>query len=172
MEHTISPRQLQVLTSLSNLPQKILSVHGIENITEFVLHDLCAKNCFDLEKAAYFVDNPDFNYCKGVAGYHKNEEFEADDIWQKPSDFSTFMRTHNFNQKVRNIQKTSIGKEHDREKKFVKDIAQELAFANPSYLSWNLRHDNNGILIFEPQNAELSQQLSKGFYFLSFCPIF
>ena len=40
-----------ILNHLSTLPQKLLSVHGTENVTEFVLHDLCSAHCFDLTKS-------------------------------------------------------------------------------------------------------------------------
>lgn len=76
MEHTtMSPRHKQVLVCLSCLPHKMLSVHGLSNATEFVLHELCQSSCFNLKKAAYFVDNPDFDRLQGVAGFNKEEEY-------------------------------------------------------------------------------------------------
>ena len=62
-------RHYTILNTLSKLPRKMLSLKGQENVTEFVLHELCHKNCFNLDKAAYFVDNPDFDCLKGMAGF-------------------------------------------------------------------------------------------------------
>ena len=66
--------QHNVLNTISRLPRKMLSLKNQENITEFVLHDLCNKKCFNLEKAAYFVDNPDLTHSRAwlVSGEQKH----------------------------------------------------------------------------------------------------
>ena len=78
--HDHLDRRHNVLHHLTHLPRKIVSLNGAENLTEFVLHDLCQSRCFNLPKAAYFVNNPDFNCIKGVAGVHADELFQGDAI--------------------------------------------------------------------------------------------
>src|ERR1700691_4148672 len=95
-------RQCKMLSCLAALPKRILSLHGEDNVTEFVLHDLCHQDCFNLNKAAYFVDNPDFNCSKGVAGFSRDEPFnECEVIWSKADAFSEHMKKSAFNQRVR-----------------------------------------------------------------------
>src|SRR5262245_10115368 len=90
-----------ILNLLSTIPQKVLSLHGTENITEFVLHELCNTHCFDFKKAAYLVDNPDFDCLKGVAGFSSDEAYPKETIWEKPELFTAHMKKAAFNKKVR-----------------------------------------------------------------------
>src|SRR5437762_734031 len=97
-------KQNRMLLCLTGLPKKMVSLHGAENIGEFVLYDLCNECCFNLSKAAYFVDNPDFNCTKGVAGFSRNEIQNAcSGVWDNPEAFSSCMRNSSFNQKVRHV---------------------------------------------------------------------
>ena len=55
---------------LADLPKRMVPLYDLEaigNIPEFVLHDLCHEDCFNLKKAAFLVDNPDFDSLQGVA---------------------------------------------------------------------------------------------------------
>lgn len=172
----LSEREQSVLGCLSCLPKNILAMHHLENITEFVLHDLCHERCFNLEKAAYLVDNPDFDCCKGIAGFLRTpSSTDQEDIWQDPETFSLFMRSCPFNSQVRNFESPSIARNGLSEKEAVDRIARELAFHTPGYLSWNMKHDNHGMLIFEHGNGEiddLEQHLLNSVHFFGFCPIF
>ena len=49
-------------------------------MSEFVLHDICNPNCFNLQKAAFLVDNPDFDCLKGVAGFSADEAYQKHDL--------------------------------------------------------------------------------------------
>ena len=103
-------RDVYMFRHLSELPQKIVNLHGLENITEFVLHDLCHRSCFNLNKAAYFVDNPDFDCLKGIAGFHHDEVYPGEDIWFNPQAFSDHMESASFNKKfdsfIKKVKKT------------------------------------------------------------------
>ena len=109
MERSEMLKKHAILNHLSTLPQKLLSVHGTENVTEFVLHDLCSTHCFDLKKAAYLVDNPDFDCLKGVAGFSAEEAYPQDAIWETPELFIAHMKKSAFNNKVRIYFKTQYG---------------------------------------------------------------
>lgn len=39
MERTKALKKHDILNHLTTLPQKVLALHGVENVTEFVLHD-------------------------------------------------------------------------------------------------------------------------------------
>lgn len=170
-------RQYNILSTLSKLPRKMLSLKGQENVTEFVLHELCHKNCFNLEKAAYLVDNPDFNCLKGMAGFCSIEAYKPDeDIWNNPRSFSTHMQGALFNQKVRSFSHTSMRKDHKPDEAIVHLVARELHMENPGYYSWDMKHDNHGLLIYERQCKEGDacdvEAVLNGLSILGFCPIF
>ena len=80
-------RNAQIAYSLRRLPRKMLQLHGLDNITDFVLHELCSKDCFNIPKAAYFVENPAFNCFKGVVGVSGTELQDVGDIWTNPEMF-------------------------------------------------------------------------------------
>lgn len=175
MENAV--RHYAMLSRLSSLPRKMLSLKGHENITEFVLHELCNKQCFDLSKAAYFVDNPDFDCLKGVAGFCAVEAYNPEtNIWANPSAFSTHMQGSQFNQKVRTITHKSMRKDNKKDQEIVDRVARELNLQTPGYYSWDMKHDNHGLLIYERQCKEGDScdvdSVLNGLSLLGFCPIF
>ena len=176
MKNKDTQKHYELLQFLSNIPGKIVGLHGLENVTEFVLHDLSSKDCFNLLKVGYFVDNPDFNCFKGVTGYHSNQQFSPHHvIWDDPDIFSSHMKTVDFNKQVRNLQTTSPKKTSICEKSFVDEVADELQFNNPSYFCWRMKHNNHGLVIFEHINGHdywNEHDLAQGMHLLSLCPIF
>lgn len=173
MNHNISSRDQSILSCLVNIPPKILQLHGTENVTEFVLHELCDFNCFNFSKAAYFVDNPDFNCCKGVAGCSMNERYmQGEEAWKRPQDFSQHMESSDFNKKVRQMHDTAIS---HKVEDVVHHFSDQLGIKNPKYYQWELKNNNHGILIFEhnPENYEqIKYHLPNGASLLGFCPVF
>src|SRR3972149_6861847 len=89
-----------LLEYLSSLPKKMLSIQHYDNIPGFVLHDLCLSKNFNITKAAYLVDNPDFNCLRGVTGFCKDEAYQSCDIWDAPEDFSKHILKCPFHEKV------------------------------------------------------------------------
>lgn len=168
-------KHYQVLDKLSCLPRKMLTLHGCENITEFVLHELCNERCFDLEKAAYFIDNPDFDCFKGVAGFCRSQAPRSIDVWQNSATFSDHMKHSDFNKKVRSLSRCSLRKGSNSEKEFAATIAKDLGMKHYNVCSWDMKHDNHGLLIYE--KAQDTHQINEdyllnGLSLLSFCPIF
>lgn len=165
--------QERVLKALHMLPRKMLSLHERDNVTEFVLSELCGKNCFNLQKAAFFVNNPDFNCCKGIAGYVAERDFKKTS-WEHPEDFSKHMQCCEFNAKVRNQDASSFIKEHSSEQELANVLAKNLGFVNPSYCSWDMKNANHGLLIFEKpeEPIEKDETFVNGLCLLGFCPIF
>jgi hypothetical protein len=173
----MSTRYEHLLKCLTHLPQKILSMHGMENLTEFVLHDLCNKECFNLSKAAYFVDNPDFDFIKGVAGFDHHEDFvPCQDLWAQPEKFSKHMKECTFNQEVRRIDMKSIKLSDRDEEELIYELASSLGFKEPVYYKWDIKNNNYGLFIFEcdqePDDDAIKDELLQGLCLLGFCPVF
>lgn len=170
-------RQKKMLHHLSTLPRLMTNIYGRENASEFLLHELCSKSCFDLRKAAYFVDNPDFNCIQGIVGYDADKlSAISDDIWLDPEIFSSLMSSSEFNKLVRSISSNSVGvhKEpnaHDT----IERIAQQLGGGDFEHCLLKLRHDNHGLLMYQkndPQDDSINDHIVDGMSLLSFCPIF
>lgn len=171
----ISNRYGEVLKCFTCLPQKILSRHGIDNMTEFVLHTLCNEQCLDLSKAAYFVDNADFNCLKGVAGFDGQNRYEKGlDLWEYPEEFTHHMKKCNFNNKVREICHPSAKKNSRDSQDLMYDLAQVLAINDPVIYGWDNKHQNFGIVIFElpKKDKKIDKDILQGLSFLGFCPVF
>lgn len=162
--------------SLLWLPRKMIALHGNDNISEFVLHELCHPECFNLKKAAYFIDNPDFDCLKGVAGVNQDEAAQVSDIWNKPDEFSLYMRQSPFNQKVRSLTRASGKKVSvEADKELAIEVAHELGIVNIGYCSWTSKNYNHGILVFEKGTSQEDidkEILMNGVSLLSFCPIY
>jgi hypothetical protein len=156
---------------LNKLPRKILALHDRENITEFVLHDLCNANCFNFKKAAYFIDNPDFDCLKGIAGFSLQEAYPLSDVWENPEDFTRHMNQAPFNQKVRGYQGSSLRKQGKQDESIVTDLAAQFELPKLFY-GWQMKHDNHGLLIYEAHEKVPDDYLINGVCLLSFCPIF
>lgn len=174
MAPEISLRHGNVLTALSHLPKKIVSIHGQDNVSEFVLHDLCDTNCFGIQKAAYFVDNPDFDCFRGVTGYNHANRYPGDIYWQQCDDFSCHMQDCAFNKDVRSVTRTSHKRNNIATEAVVDELAHQLAFTNPQFYTWPMKHANSGLFMYETYEgmSELDDHMKNGLHLLSFCPIF
>ena len=176
MEQKRDAREHDILSYLAGIPKKMISVHGIENVPEFVLHELCHDGCFNIPKAAYFVDNPDFDHLKGVAGYNTTECYtEHGNMWQDPETFTLFMRSCPFNQAVRSCGRKSIRRNGHVTSAVVDELASDFGFKQPDILEWRMKHDNHGLLVYDAsseQVKDLVHHLEHCIYLLSFCPVF
>jgi hypothetical protein len=167
-------RQNNLLRYLSNLPKLMVGLHGRDNITEFVLYALCQKNCFNLPKAAYFVENPDFSCLKGMTGISHDELFDENiSIWDNPNDFSFHMQQAPFNLEIRHLEYPNIH-QNNTIQEVLEELAQTLQFdTNYQVRSWPMKHDNRGILLYKTSPDELTDEhLVDGLHLLSFCPVF
>ena len=164
-----------VVDRLRRLPRKMMLLHGLDNVTEFVLHDLASKHCFDLNKAAYFIDNPDFNCFKGVVGISQADVHAIEDIWGNPTAFTEHMLTSPFNQHVRSFAYKSNKKNNESYQKVAEVLAQELGLMDYHFYSWDMKHDNHGFLVCE-KNNHINNEIDDdtmidGLSLLSFCPV-
>lgn len=177
----MSPRQQELFKRLARIPKRILAMYDNENIADFVLHDLCSEKTLNLSKAAYFIDNPDFDCFKGIGGYDNSEShILLDSIWTDVNGFQNHLNKCNFNKKVRTLSMDSIrlnGAQEDiLNKQLLKDISSQLGFTNPHYYIWKMKHDNMGIIIFQPalnsESLNIDEDALASLCVLGFCPIY
>ena len=175
MKHNgIAPRYQRMLKSFTHLPQQMLMLHEVDNVTEYVLHSLCDEDCLDLSKAAYFIDNPDFDCLKGIAGFNKEDDIHTcNTVLSNHQEFNDYVGTCEFNKQERNITVPSAHRRKDSEEKIVLYLAGLLGIANPAYYHWNVKHGNHGLLIFEQdeQEEQSPQEFLTGLTLLGFCPV-
>ena len=174
--HNLETKEGKLLKHLGNLRKMIVSNHELDNLSEFVLHDLCTQSCFNLNKAAYFINNPDFRCLQGISGYHdKDLQGIVGNSWNNPKLFMSQMQNSPFNQKVRNNCTTNFEKGKASEKYMADKLADELEIKNPLYITWDLKHANNGLFIYEAPEQEVShvrEHLFDSLYYFGFCPVF
>jgi len=167
--------QASLLNHLGNSSKHIVEHHHRDNLSEFVLHDLCSDRGFNIRKAAYLVNNPDFSCLKGVTGYYHTEIFSGD-TWQNPKDFSSHMLKSSFNQHVRSYTDASLPaiNSKDFSKKQLHALVDFLEIEDAAYHIWQSKHNNQGLFIFErPQDiAVADEHLYNFLHMLSFCPVF
>jgi len=169
-------REQMILESLSMLPKHMLSLRDRDNVSHFLLHALSGERCFNFNKAAYFVDNPDFHCLRGIAGFFKEEDQKSHDhVWHTPENFQDHIQHSMFNKLVRDIMHESIKAKAVAHEQGMQDIAQALGFNNYNVCSWDMLHDNHGVLVYEkadPQDDVVENYLLNGMSLLSFCPLF
>ncbi len=169
-------RGKKVMETVHKVPRFLMNLHnqGMHNSAEFLLHELSLPHCFNLLKSAYFIDNPDFNHLKGVAGFSHDEQFVSANHWDQPDLFSKHMGSALFNQKVRGIDLPSI-RTVSNEKEMLCQLAKDLGVHKPSFKKMPVKHDNVGIFIFEPcdhaEHAALDQNMEESLYLLGFTPV-
>ncbi len=169
---SMTARRYELVSRLSTLPKRIVSVRDADYLAELVFCELCGKNCFDLKKAAYFLDNPDFDCCKGIVGINASEfSLPTTDVWEDPTLVFEQVRRSPFYQKVRGLQHASATKNNSNY--VLGEISKMLGIEKPHFCICQARHDNHGILISEqPFDDEVSEYLEHGVSILGLCPLF
>lgn len=169
-------RREQVLRCICSLPRLMTLIHGVDNMTEFLLHHLADSACFNFSRAAYLVDNPDFDMLKGVAGFHRLEAYQDQDHWNKPEHFSKHMKDASFNRKVRAVGQKSHKREERAPEDLVSALAKEFELEQPLHKIWKMKYDNHGVLIFELKDQEdrelVEEHLEESLYLFGFSPVF
>jgi len=171
MKHECN-RHHRLLERLTLLPQRMVTAHGVANLAEFVLHELCDDGCFELRKAAFFVDNPDFDCLKGIAGIDNNRF--ADSVWGNYDAFSNHMVQVPFNHQVRSVQRTGSLNGKNSWENHAAALADSMAVERHEWHVFPVKHGNTGILIFEPASSwrDYPDLLDRGAALLALCPIF
>ena len=172
---TKQDNQIDLLSHLGNSSKNMVAHHHRDNLSEFVLHDLCSDQGFKIRKAAYLINNPDFLCLKGVAGYYQPEMFTSV-TWVNPKEFTSHMQKAAFNQHVRSYIDSSLPdiNSKDFSKKQLRKLVDFLEIEDAAYHTWQSKHNNQGLFIFEkPHDITNTQDHLYNFlHTLSFCPIF
>ena len=181
-EHGSTPSSghYDLLLRLCVLPQAINTLHHDdehgEHAAEYIFHELCGNQCFGLRKAAYLIDNPDFDMTRGVAGYacdqyaSKPAEHEKEECMKH---FASHLSACDFNKAVRELSNQSITRNGQNEKEIAQQFAKLFGFSKPQVIMWQVQNDNNGVLVYEADEAhaqELRDWLVHGMHLLSLCP--
>lgn len=174
MKHEdVVARNASISAWLSHLPRKMLTIHGHDQLPVFILHELCHEGCFNFVKAAYLVDNPDFDCMKGIAGVAREHVLTECSIWDNHDRLVSSVAGSPFNESVRNISLASARKNAVSDEETAKKVCTQLGMRCDGYCSWNMKHANHGLLVFERvATTPLAQEdLLNGASLLSFCPI-
>lgn len=149
---TLSDQERGLIDVVTGLPHKILRYHSLDGLSQMVLHELGHESGFGFDRATYLIDNPDFDHLLGVAGFDRQEcSLHKNNIWESPECFCKDMADSAFNANVRRILNSSFAR-HDinlSQDKDIKALGFELGIKSPQYFSWDMKHGNHGLLIFE-----------------------
>ena len=161
--------------TLLHLPHRILKNYSCDNLSQIVLHYIAHPDCFDFRRAAFFIDNPDFDHLIGVAGYCTNEcSCQLDELWKEPDLFNKETQRV-FDQEIRQHVASSVKRTADfADSTYIKALGKKLGMKQPEFISWDMKHANHGLLVYEPRKKldEWQQfMLDKAVSFLGFCPI-
>jgi hypothetical protein len=141
-----------LIVRLLNLPHKILFHHELDGLANMVLHELGHDDFLGFDKACYFVDNPDFDCIKGIAGYHSCEcKFHKPDLWSEPHAFMKDMEDAQFHRKLMSFNNKSLARKKEGcvDGEMIYSLGKTLGLQDPHGCYWKMKHGNNGILIFE-----------------------
>ncbi len=148
---TVSERKL--VEDILALPHKIVQNHHVDGLAQLVLYDISHSGRFGFKKAAYFVDNPDFDCLHGIAGFSDGEFEPEEDVWVSPAKHIGSMNGLAFNKNVKAFRSNSF----NRKKIDISDTSQicdltgELGIEKPHAMGWQLKHGNHGIFVYEPR---------------------
>ncbi len=137
------------LQEFLKIPRHILSNRDIDGLAHVVLHAIGHDSHLGLNRAAYLVNNPDFNRLQGVAGFSKDEcRFHDSDVWENPSAFSKRMEKAPFHQKIKTVVRQSFHKNMSPVH-HAQLLSQELGMKMSDVHVWDTKQGNHGIFIFE-----------------------
>lgn len=158
MANAYSPDQTQTCNHSSHaklidlilsIPELVLKHHDRKNLVDVVLHKLAGHDGFELEKAAYFIQNKDFKATKGICGYSRencsnirplNENLEiVDELSFDKIDYCRAIKNFRAEALIDQIKDS-------------KDFSNLIAMDRPEYRFWETKNNNSGTLIFQLDN--------------------
>lgn len=159
----------------SSLPKKILTNRSHSYLTDCVLYELSHEFCFHFEEVAYFVYNPDFHLCKGMAGIKKSEiGCGINDPWNNITEFELTVKKSAYNNKIKETEFCTVFSEHNIEK-IILEIKKVLQGTEKNFFTWGLPNNNIGILLYKTVREEFKEtykeQMENAGGILGFCPI-
>jgi hypothetical protein len=159
----------------SSLPKKILTNKTHSYLTDCVLYELSQEFCFHFEEVAYFIYNPDFHLCKGMAGIKKNEiHCQINNPWENINEFESTVKKSTYNNTIKKTEFCTVFSEKDIQK-IIGEIQKVLESKEHDIFSWNLPNNNIGILLYKRATQESTtsyeEHMENAGGILGFCPI-
>lgn len=146
-----------LVKTLLKLPDKILHHHEVDHLPNLILHDLGHDQHLNLKRAMFLVDSPDFDCLKGIAGFCKDEcKHHHNDVWSDPHRFNSDMQGAEFHKKINHFLHHSMKRRAD-DPKVLTELGQSLGIEKPHVFTWDMRHGNHGILLYDTDNDCLCQ---------------
>jgi hypothetical protein len=155
------------------IPQQITSYHHLDGLVDLVLYTIAKADCLSFSRAAYFVDNPDFNHLRGVCGFCVTTNLA--NCAQDQKSMIQQIQKSPYNCRVKTINQESLRANNidPTKPENVAKLCESLEIKNPKICNWDLKHNNYGLLIFETATPRccnwkdsLVQQVSQ---FLGMC---
>jgi len=165
----------EFVRTLLKMPRKILENHDKDGLAQMVLHELGQQKNLDLKRAFFLISSPDFNCLRGVAGFCRDESSHCSQkMWENPTNFYDTIQSTTFHADMKSFllnedyhQDGALHKEEHLE-----DIGKALGIQNPSIYTWNLRHGNKGVLVFEEGDKKHNQDVFEHVTaLLGLCPL-
>lgn len=144
---------LSLVDQIMELPKSILLNHHKQGLADLILNKISSEKCFSFSKAAYLVDNPDFNYLKGICGFCKTSSPSGD--CSDPDGLITQISSCKYNERVKALQQHSFKANNLdlNSPENLAEISKALEMQNPEVFCWDLKHNNYGVLIFESNSG-------------------
>jgi hypothetical protein len=81
-----------------------------------------------------------------------------------------------FNRAVKEVHLPSPKRNNRDTQELVRELSDNLAIEQALYVSWPVKHDNTGLLIFESNDVQEHKDLEEhriaGVHFFGLCPVF
>ena len=151
----------RLVENISILPHRILRNYDVDGLSQMILHDLCNDvNGFGFKRAAYLVDNPDFDHIVGSAGFcNKEVGFYDPSLWKDSVSFNQEISKATFHNDVRKFLKNSLKRKdiNLNDSDDLLELGRLLGIDNTKYFSWNMKYGNHGIIIYDPVESSLPE---------------
>ncbi len=146
-----------LVKTLLKLPDKILHHHEVNHLPNLILHDLGHNQHLNLKRATFLVDSPDFDCLKGIAGFCQKECGNHEvDVWNNPDKFTNDMDGAEFHKKINHFLHHSM-KRRANDEQALSELGRSLGIEKPHIFTWDMRHGNHGILLYDTDNECLCQ---------------
>ncbi len=162
-------KKLLILQKVLDLPHNISKYMHRADLIDLVLHHISGKQCLNFLKSAYLLDNSEFDCCKGMAGFIAEDSCEEDDSWDdecKVDQKSKILQSNQFNNQIKQFRDSSLIKNCSDNSRLKSAVVEKLCFSSPKFLTWNAKHDNHGILVWEDNHDSNCEEILK-----KICPI-
>lgn len=158
----------RVLLNISTLPHKILQNYNSDNLSQMILYELCNDdNGFAIKRAAYLIDNPDFDHIAGSAGFSNKEvQYYNPSLWEDSKGFKESIKKATFHSDVKKFLKNSLKRKdiNLNDSDDILELGHLLGIDNTKYFSWGMKHGNHGILIYDPVKEKQFKWKKKMFH--------